>query len=86
MLLHRGDGHQPAVRVVEVSTGLFGLHLAGALHEDAGDDLETVRDAVLDFLQEDGFLAQQVVLELLAARASVTSAIARSTRMRSLSS
>ena len=40
--------------------------LAGALHEDAGNNLKTVRDTVLNFLQEDGFLAQKVVLQLLA--------------------
>jgi hypothetical protein len=47
-------------------TGLVRLNLAGALHEDAGDDLEAVRDPVLHLLQKDGLLAQQVVLKLRA--------------------
>jgi hypothetical protein len=53
LLLHRGDGHQPAVRVVEVPSGLVGLHLAGGLHQDTGNNLKAVRNPVLNFLQKD---------------------------------
>ena len=65
MLLHSRDGHQPAVRVAEMPTGFVRLNLTGALHQDARDDLETVRNPVLHLLQKDRLLAQQVVLKLL---------------------
>ena len=66
MLLHSGDGHEPAVRILEMPAGFVRLNLAGALQQDARDDLETVCDTMLHFLQKDGLLAKQVVLELVA--------------------
>ena len=50
MLLHGGDGHEPAVGVLEMPAGFVRLNLAGALQKDAGDDLKAVRDAVLHLL------------------------------------
>lgn len=49
-----------------MASGLIGLHPPRTLHEDAGDNLETVGDPVLEFLEQDRLLAKQVVLELLA--------------------
>jgi len=66
LLLQGGDRHDPAVGVGQGGAGLVGLGLAGALQDDAGDDLQTVGDAVLDLLQQDGLFTQQVVLQLLA--------------------
>jgi hypothetical protein len=65
MLLQGGDGHHALVRVEQVSAGLVGLHLAGALHQNAGDDLQAVGDAVLELLQKHRLFPQHVVLEPL---------------------
>src|SRR3546814_4278804 len=67
LLLEAGDRHDPAVGIVEMAARLLWLHPPRALHEHAGDDLEAVGDAVLKLLEQDRLLAQQVVLELLAA-------------------
>ena len=61
-----GDRHDPAVGIGQGGAGLVRLGLAGALQDDAGDDLQAVGDPVLDLLQQDRLFAQQVVLQLLA--------------------
>jgi hypothetical protein len=48
--------------VVEMFTRFFRLHPASTLHRYVGDDLETVGNPALDFLQEYR-LADQVVLD-----------------------
>ena len=50
------------MRVLKVSARLFRLHLAGALHQNACDDLEALGDPMLDFLQKYGLLANEIVL------------------------
>ena len=62
MALNGGDGHDPVVRIPKVSAGLLGLDLAGALHQHARNDLETVGDPVLHLLQKDRLLANEIVL------------------------
>jgi hypothetical protein len=53
------------MRVVEIVARPIGMRSARALQQNAGDDLQAVSDAVLQFLEQDPFLAQQVVFELL---------------------
>ena len=60
--LNGGDRHDPVVRIAKVSSGLLGLHLAGALHQHARDDLEAVGDPMLHLLQKDRLLAKEIVL------------------------
>ena len=49
--------------VPEGTTRFLGLDPSGTLHQDAGDDLQAVSDAVLNLLQED-LLTDEIVLEL----------------------
>jgi hypothetical protein len=62
MALNRVDRHDPVVRILEMSPGLLGLDPAGALHQHARDDLETVGDPMLHLLQQDRLLANEIVL------------------------
>jgi len=66
LLLQGRDRHNPVVGIMQMASCFFGLHPPGALHQHTGDDLEAVGDPVLKLLEQYGFLAQQVVLELLA--------------------
>ncbi len=49
--------------ILEMSADFLGLNAARALHEHAGNDLQTVGDPVLHLLQEDGLLANQIVFQ-----------------------
>ncbi len=53
------------MRVDEMTPGFHRGYPAGALHQDAGDDLQAVGDAVLKLLEQDRLLSQQVVLQPL---------------------
>src|SRR3546814_7389658 len=66
LLLKGRDRHYAVVGVVEMASCLLGLHPPRALHEHAGDDLEAVGNAMLEFLEQDRLLAQQVILEFFA--------------------
>lgn len=59
--LNGGDRHDPVVRVPEVSPGLLGLNLAGAMHQHARNDLETVGNPMLHLLQKDCLLSNEIV-------------------------
>ncbi len=61
--LKGGDGHDPAVGVDEIALDLRRSRRPSALHQDAGDNLQAVGHAVLEFLEQDRLLVQQVVLE-----------------------
>ena len=52
MLLHGGDGHDAAMRVLQMLARFFRRHGPRFQHQDAGDDLQAVDDAVLHFLQQ----------------------------------
>ncbi|MCY1170982.1 hypothetical protein D9M73_110750 [compost metagenome] len=60
--LDRRDRHHATVRVPQMPAHLFRLNLAGALQQYAGDDLQTVRDAVLQFLQQHALVMNQIVI------------------------
>ena len=64
MLLKHGDRHHPAVGIVKMQAGFFGLNAPRALHQHACYDLQTVGDAVLKLLQQDMLLANEIVLPL----------------------
>lgn len=49
--------------VVEMSTRFLRLNPPCAMHQNACNDLETVGDPVLNFLQQDGLVAGQVVFQ-----------------------
>ena len=61
LLLNRGDRHDPGMGVLEVPAHFLRLNPSGALHEHAGNDLQAVRDPVLNLLQQDGLLPHEVV-------------------------
>ena len=63
LLLQRRDRHDPFVGIVQVASGLLGLHLARALHQHAGDDLKAVGDPVLKLLKKNRLLLQHIVFE-----------------------
>ena len=65
MLLQGRDRHDPFVGVVQMASGLGGLHFARALQQHAGNDLKAVGDAVLKLLKKNRLLLQHVVGELL---------------------
>jgi hypothetical protein len=48
--------------VAQVSSGFFGLGNTHALHQDAGDDLQAVRDAVIQFLEQHLLFLHQCVV------------------------
>src|SRR3546814_20741895 len=52
LLLKGRDRHYAVVGVVEIASCLLGLHTPRALHEHAGDDLEAVGNAMLEFLED----------------------------------
>lgn len=46
-----------------MTTRFFGLTQTRALHQHAGNDLKAVRNLVLHFLQQDCFLANEIVFK-----------------------
>jgi hypothetical protein len=65
LVRQRSDGHYKLVCIMQMASGFRGPHLTGTLHQNAGNDLEAVRDSMLKLLEQDGFLLQQIVLQLL---------------------
>ncbi len=59
--LDRGDRHDALMGVLQMVAGFLGGHDPGLQHQDAGDDLQAVGDAVLHFLEQDPVPAQQVL-------------------------
>jgi hypothetical protein len=64
LALQGRDRHDAVVRIADLRTRLVGLHLARALHQHAGDDLQAVGDAVLQFLHQHLLFADHIVLLL----------------------
>ena len=62
MPLHRGDRHDPMMRVLKMASCLLRLHAPGALHQDAGNDLQAVGDPMLHLLQQDRLFPDELVL------------------------
>jgi hypothetical protein len=60
MLLNRGDRHDAAVRILQMLAGFLGRHRARFQHQDTGDDLQTVDNAVLHLRQQHFLLFQKV--------------------------
>jgi hypothetical protein len=48
-----------------MTSGLIGSRPARALHKHAGDDLKTVGDPMMKFLQQKCFLLQQIAFQFL---------------------
>ena len=61
MLLNGGDRHDAAMRVLQMLAGFLGGHGARLEHQDAGDDLQAVDDAVLHLRQQHFLLLQKIV-------------------------
>ena len=61
--LYGGDRHDPLMGVLEVPAHFFRLHFSRALHQNAGDDLQAVGDAMLNLAQQHGFLADEFVFQ-----------------------
>ena len=61
MLLHGGDRHDAAVGVLQMLAGFLGGHGARLEHQDAGDDLQAVDDAVLHLGQQHFLLLEKIV-------------------------
>ena len=77
LLLHRCHRHDALVRVLKVHASLFGLHGASLEQENAGDNLKTVGNAVLHFLQQNFFLLSSSSFSRSVPGARVTSSMAR---------
>ena len=60
LLLHRGDGHDAAMGILQMHPRLFRQDRSRLQQQDAGDDLQAVGDAMLHFLQQDFLLPQQL--------------------------
>ena len=61
MLLHRGHRHDAAMGVLQMLAGFLRGHGPRLEHQDAGDDLQAVDDAVLHLRQQHFLLLQKVV-------------------------
>ena len=59
VILDRGHRHDAAMSLLEMLPRLFRLHRLGFEHENAGDDGETVGDAVLHLFQQQFLLPHQ---------------------------
>ncbi len=62
LLLHGGNRHDPLVRVLQMSAGLFRIDPLRLQQDDACDDLQAVGNSVLQFLEQHVLLSQQFVL------------------------
>ena len=51
------------MRILQVPARFFRLNTAGALHENACDDLEAVCNPMLDLLQQDCLFPDEIVLQ-----------------------
>ena len=65
MLLQHGDRHHAIVRVTQMLARFGRLHLARTLQQDAGDDLQAVGHAVLDFMQQQLLFAHKIVSDFI---------------------
>ena len=58
--LHRGHRQNSMARVLQMQPSLGRLNSPRLEHEDAGDDLQAIRDTMLHFLEQDVFALQQL--------------------------
>jgi hypothetical protein len=61
LFLKSGDRYDPMMCIVQVGSRFLRLHLAGAHRQDAGNDLKTIRNAMLQLLKEDHLVLHQVI-------------------------
>ena len=59
--LNRRDREDTPVCVLELFARFLGGHSSGLEHENAGDDLKAIQNAVLHLFQQHLFLPQQIV-------------------------
>ena len=62
LFLHRRHRHDALVGIAQMMASFFGLYGPRLEHENAGDDLKAVGDAVLHLLEQNLLLLKQVVL------------------------
>ena len=61
LFLHGGNRQYALVRIFQMQARVFRLHRARFHQNDAGDDLQAIGDAVLQFLEQNVLLPQQLV-------------------------
>src|SRR5450631_1407480 len=62
MLLHSRNRHDPRMSVLQMKAGLLRLHRPRFHQNNAGNDLQAIADAMLQFLQQDVLLPYEILL------------------------